>query len=102
MTGAAGSAFEHPLLAGIDIAETGLADPDLRGWLVEHDGDPMRMGQSEFASFVLSESAIAGPEDARRARDAGADAVLVGTSILRAREPGAAIDALVGVGWTPR
>ena len=33
-----------------------LAEPDLRGWLVEHDGDPMRMGQSEFASFVLSES----------------------------------------------
>ena len=38
-----------------DIARV-VAEPDLRGWLVEHDGDPMRMGQSEFASFVLSES----------------------------------------------
>jgi len=47
---------------------------------------------------VLSESAIAGPDDARRARDAGADAVLVGTSILQASDPGAAIDALVAVG----
>jgi tripartite-type tricarboxylate transporter receptor subunit TctC len=38
-----------------DIARA-LAEPDLRGWLVEHDGDPMRMSQSDFASFVLSES----------------------------------------------
>lgn len=49
--------------------------------------------------LVLSESAIAGPEDARRAREAGADAVLVGTSILQAPDPAAAIDALVAVGW---
>lgn len=47
---------------------------------------------------VLSESAIAGPDDARRAREAGADAVLVGTSILQASDPAAAIDALIAVG----
>jgi indole-3-glycerol phosphate synthase len=50
--------------------------------------------------LVLSESAIGGPDDARRAREAGADAVLVGTSILQASDPSAAIDALVAVGWT--
>jgi indole-3-glycerol phosphate synthase len=49
--------------------------------------------------LVLSESAIAGPDDARRAREAGADAVLVGTSILQAPDPGAAIDAFAAVGW---
>jgi indole-3-glycerol phosphate synthase len=49
--------------------------------------------------LVLSESAIAGPDDARRAREAGADAVLVGTSILQAPDPAAAIDALTAVGW---
>jgi indole-3-glycerol phosphate synthase len=49
--------------------------------------------------LVLSESAIVGPADASRARDAGADAVLVGTSILQAEDPAAAIDALVAVGW---
>jgi indole-3-glycerol phosphate synthase len=49
--------------------------------------------------LVLSESAIAGPDDARRARDAGADAVLVGTSILQAPDPAAAIDALAAAGW---
>jgi indole-3-glycerol phosphate synthase len=50
--------------------------------------------------LVLSESAITGPDDARRAREAGADAVLVGTSILQAPDPAAAIDALAAVGWT--
>jgi indole-3-glycerol phosphate synthase len=50
-------------------------------------------------SVLLSESAISGPDDARRARDAGADAVLVGTSILQAPDPAEAILALAGVGW---
>lgn len=50
-------------------------------------------------TVVLSESAIAGPADARRARAAGADAVLVGTAILRAPDPAGAIGALVAVGW---
>jgi indole-3-glycerol phosphate synthase len=52
--------------------------------------------------LVLSESAITGPADARRAREAGAGAVLVGTSILQAPDPAAAIDALTGVGWAAR
>ncbi len=50
-------------------------------------------------TLLLSESAISGPDDAARARAAGADAVLVGTSILRAADPAVAIRALVGVGW---
>ena len=50
-------------------------------------------------SVLLSESSIRGPADARRARAAGADAVLVGTSILQAPDPVEAIRALVGVGW---
>jgi indole-3-glycerol phosphate synthase len=49
--------------------------------------------------LVLSESAIHGPADAVRARDAGADALLVGTAILRAADPCEAIDGLVGIGW---
>jgi indole-3-glycerol phosphate synthase len=50
-------------------------------------------------SVLLSESAIAGPDDARRARAAGADAVLVGTWILQAPDPAEAIRSLTGVGW---
>jgi indole-3-glycerol phosphate synthase len=48
---------------------------------------------------LLSESSIRGADDARRARSAGADAVLVGTSILQAPDPAEAIRALVAVGW---
>jgi indole-3-glycerol phosphate synthase len=50
-------------------------------------------------ALLLSESSIRGADDARRARAAGADAVLVGTSILQASDPAGAIRALVGVGW---
>ena len=50
-------------------------------------------------SVLLSESAISGPDDARRARAAGADAVLVGTSILQAPDPAEAIRALTAIGW---
>lgn len=49
--------------------------------------------------LLLSESAISGPSDALRARQAGADAILVGTSILQADDPAAAIRALTAVGW---
>ena len=49
--------------------------------------------------LVLSESAIAGPRDAVRARGAGADAVLVGTAILTAPDPARAVAELVAVGW---
>ncbi len=48
---------------------------------------------------LLSESAIHGADDARRARDAGADAVLVGTAILLADDPAAKVRELVEVGW---
>ena len=50
-------------------------------------------------ALLLSESSIRGPADARRARDAGADAVLVGTAILQAPDPVQAIRDLVAVGW---
>lgn len=33
-----------------------LAEPALRDWLMEHDGDPMSMVQMDFARFVQSES----------------------------------------------
>jgi indole-3-glycerol phosphate synthase len=48
---------------------------------------------------VISESGIRGTDDVIRARVAGADAVLVGTAILQAADPGAMVAELVGVGW---
>ena len=52
--------------------------------------------------LLLSESSIDGEEAVIRAREAGADAVLVGTWILRANDPGEAIRTLVAVGWRGR
>lgn len=49
--------------------------------------------------LLLSESSIDGADAARRARDSGADAVLVGTWVLRADDPAEAIHTLVTVGW---
>lgn len=58
-------------------------------------------GAAPPGSLLLSESAIRHAADAKRARDAGADAVLVGTAILRADDPTQAIRDLVAVGWRP-
>ncbi len=47
--------------------------------------------------FVVSESGIRVPEDVNRLGSAGVDAVLVGESLLRASDPGAAAQALARV-----
>ena len=48
---------------------------------------------------VISQSGIRDTGDVRRARDAGADAVIGGTAILQAADPAGMLAALVGVGW---
>ena len=49
-------------------------------------------------AVIVAESGIAGPEGVRRARDAGADAVLVGEHLSRAADPGRALERLVAAG----
>ncbi len=44
---------------------------------------------------LVAESGIHGPEDARRMRDAGADAILVGELLMRSRDPAAELQELV-------
>jgi indole-3-glycerol phosphate synthase len=53
------------------------------------------------AVVLVAESGIASAEDARRARDAGADAVLVGEALMRAAEPGTLLADLVAAGRNP-
>lgn len=85
----------RPSLIGVNNRDIAIGETD--------DGDVTRTerlaAQVGVDAPLVSESAIAGAADARRARDAGADAVLVGTAILTAPDPGAMIDELVGVGW---
>ncbi len=44
---------------------------------------------------AVSESGIKGPEDVRRLREAGYDAVLIGEPLMQAPDPGAALEALI-------
>lgn len=48
---------------------------------------------------LVSESSITSAADVRRAGRAGADAVLVGTAVLRAADTAAFLGELTGVGW---
>ena len=50
---------------------------------------------------LVSESAIGSARDARRAGTSGADAVLVGTAVLKAASPTTFLDELISVGWPP-
>jgi len=97
--------LEGVLEDGLEPTLLGINNRDIRA-LERDDGDvsltEQLAGRVPDGWLVLSESAIHGPDDARRARGAGADAVLVGTSILQAADTAGAIDALVGVGWSPR
>lgn len=52
------------------------------------------------SSLVLSESSLSHPDDVVRARNAGADAVLVGTAILSAPDPEVLLRAMIAVGWS--
>jgi len=49
---------------------------------------------------ILSESALLDEADVRRALDAGVDAVLIGTMLLRAGDPAAQLRSLVALGAT--
>jgi len=48
---------------------------------------------------LISESAITGPDDVIRAKNAGADAVLVGTSVMLARDMSSFLDSMISTGW---
>jgi indole-3-glycerol phosphate synthase len=53
-------------------------------------------------AILVAESGIAGPDDVRRARSAGADAVLVGEHLARASDPGDTLERLIVAGRGPR
>lgn len=97
----------HSLKAFRTIADLpsnllGINNRDITMFEVD-DGD---VGRTEELSRLrrddrplVSESSIAGPGDARRAGKSGADAVLVGTAILKARDPADLLQQMIAVGW---
>lgn len=95
---------ERIVRLGLQPDLLGINNRDIRVHEVD-DGDVSLTEQVAKAippgTLLLSESAIRHAADAKRARNAGAAAVLVGTAILRAADPVQAIRDLVAVGWPP-
>lgn len=87
----------HSSLLGINNRDITMLEVD--------DGDVGRTeelsGLRGDARPLVSESAIAGPGDVRRAGKSGADAVLVGTAILTALDPASLLGQMIDVGWPP-
>jgi len=76
-------------LIGVNARDLATLEIDLGASL------PLLRRASEFGATVVAESGIAGPEDVALVADAGAAAVLVGTSLLRTGDPAGAAARLV-------
>jgi indole-3-glycerol phosphate synthase len=88
----------------LDFDLMGINNRDITIFEVD-DGD---VGRTEaFSHFVkgsrplISESSIGTAAEVRRAGRSGADAVLIGTAILRAERTADLVEELISVGWPP-
>jgi indole-3-glycerol phosphate synthase len=87
--------LDRALRAEADII--GVNNRDLATFTTDLDTTLRLVGVIPDDVVVVSESGIRGPADVRRLGDAGVDAVLVGESLLRAADPGAAAAELAGI-----
>ena len=88
------SEVERALACGAHIV--GVNQRDLRTFAVEPQRAARLIGSIPGEVVKVAESGISGPDDARRATDAGYDAVLVGEYLVTSADPAAAIRGLVG------
>ena len=91
---------EKALTAGAEII--GINNRNLEDFTVDLETSERLMGYLPAGSTVVSESGIRGPDDVRRVRDWGVNAVLVGESLVTAPDPQAALGALVQAGREAR
>jgi indole-3-glycerol phosphate synthase len=82
----------------IDAGIVGVNARDLRTFELDRDGFARLRPELPDDALAVAESGVRGPEDVVRAAAEGADAVLVGESLVRASEPRAAVAALVEAG----
>lgn len=73
----------------------GVNSRDLDTFRVDVDAAWRLLAQVPAGAVAVAESGIATPADAARARDAGADAVLVGTALSRAVDPAGLVQGIV-------
>ena len=91
-------------VVGLDVDLIGINNRDIRVFEVD-DSD---VGHTELlagfcgtAKPVISESSITGAAEVRRAGRSGADAVLVGTAVMRAPVIADLLTRMTSVGWPP-
>jgi indole-3-glycerol phosphate synthase len=82
----------------IEAELVGVNARDLRTFALDRDGFARLRPSLPDDALAVAESGVRGPEDVRRAAEEGADAVLVGESLVRASDPRAAVAALVEAG----
>lgn len=81
----------------LDIRILGVNNRDLAKFRTDLAFSEAILPQLPEDLIKVSESGIQTPEDARRVRAAGADAILVGEALMRATDPGALLEQLTHV-----
>ncbi len=89
---------ERALSAGATIL--GVNARDLHTFELDRDAFGRIRPQLPDGVLAVAESGVRGPDDVRRARDEGADAVLVGEFVVTAADPTATVASLVEAGRT--
>lgn len=84
----------------VDPTVVGVNARDLRTFEVDRDAFARLRPRMPEGVVAVAESGIRGPDDVRRAADQGADAVLVGESLVTCDDPAAAVAELVAAGRT--
>jgi indole-3-glycerol phosphate synthase len=85
--------LERALVQGADIV--GVNNRDLRTFTVDRELAIRLRGQVPADRVLVAESGIRDVADVARLRTAGVDAMLVGETLMRAPDPGAALAALL-------
>lgn len=88
--------------AAVGAEVVGVNARDLRTFELDRDGFRRLRALLPDGALAVSESGVRDADDVRRAADEGADAVLVGESLVRATDPRAAVAALVAAGAPTR
>jgi len=91
----------EPALAAIPVA-LGVNSRDLTTFETDLTVAERLLPRVPAAVIAVGESGIESPQDVARLAAAGADLVLVGTSIAKSADPNAAVRALTGVARAPR
>jgi indole-3-glycerol phosphate synthase len=82
----------------IDARIVGVNARDLRTFELDRRGFERLRPELPDDALAVAESGVRGPDDVRRAAGEGADAVLVGESLVTATDPAAAVATLVDAG----